>query len=100
MTLFIKPSTVSLLYTSAVTTFLSKTSLTAPLVTGLELPSVGVVSKVSLSCFLSSALSTSVFVYTLSASALLPISKAFPIAYAWYEFEKGYKGDTKIKWIN
>ena len=22
------------------------------------------------------------------------------VAYAWYEFEKGYKGDTKIKWIN
>lgn len=22
------------------------------------------------------------------------------IAYAWYEFEKGYKGDTIIKWIN
>lgn len=22
------------------------------------------------------------------------------VAYAWYEFEKGYKGDTKLKWIN
>lgn len=22
------------------------------------------------------------------------------VAYAWYEFEKGYKGDAKIKWIN
>ena len=23
-----------------------------------------------------------------------------PIAYAWYVWEKGYKGDTIIKWIN
>lgn len=22
------------------------------------------------------------------------------VAYAWYEWQKGYKGDTKIKWIN
>ena len=22
------------------------------------------------------------------------------VAYAWYEFEKGYKGDSIIKWIN
>lgn len=22
------------------------------------------------------------------------------VAYAWHEFEKGYKGETKIKWIN
>lgn len=22
------------------------------------------------------------------------------VAYAWYEFQKGYKGDTTIKWIN
>lgn len=22
------------------------------------------------------------------------------VAYAWYEFEKGYKGGTTIKWIN
>ena len=22
------------------------------------------------------------------------------VAYAWYEFEKGYKGDTTINWIN
>lgn len=22
------------------------------------------------------------------------------VAYAWYEFEKGYTGDTQIKWIN
>lgn len=22
------------------------------------------------------------------------------VAYAWYEFENGYQGETKIKWIN
>ena len=22
------------------------------------------------------------------------------VAYAWYEFEKGYTGETKVKWIN
>lgn len=22
------------------------------------------------------------------------------VAYAWYEFEKGYKGETLLKWIN
>lgn len=22
------------------------------------------------------------------------------VAYAWYEFEKGYTGESKLKWIN